>query len=251
MKTSLPLSTISYNTDAFLRARLDELIKAGKLVFWAYIKHDPEPSLDNDDGNGKEHRHVYFELADSLDPQSLREYFVEFDPTHPTMPLGCQPIRKSKFEPWFLYVLHNREFLAKKGLTRALFYTPDQVVTSDADYLHSLVVNTDFCKTDKVQRIFEQGLNHAPLASLVQAGVIGLRDMHNAKLVYEQGYNKAEQEEHEKNLSELQNENADLLDLIHELNKRIAEQDKTIEYLKKRLGITVELTPEELKNVPF
>ena len=43
MKTSKPISTISFNTESFLRGKLRELEAAGILEFWAYIKHDPEP----------------------------------------------------------------------------------------------------------------------------------------------------------------------------------------------------------------
>ena len=34
MKTSKPISTISYNSEEFLKAKLDYLVRSGEIAFW-------------------------------------------------------------------------------------------------------------------------------------------------------------------------------------------------------------------------
>ena len=42
MRTTKPIATISFNTPDFLKLKLNELLKAGRLSFWAFIVHKPE-----------------------------------------------------------------------------------------------------------------------------------------------------------------------------------------------------------------
>ena len=42
MKTTKPISTISYNTPEFLENKLNELLANGLISFFAYILHEPE-----------------------------------------------------------------------------------------------------------------------------------------------------------------------------------------------------------------
>ena len=39
MRTSKPFSTISYNTEDYLTAKLDELVTTRKIEFYAFIEH--------------------------------------------------------------------------------------------------------------------------------------------------------------------------------------------------------------------
>lgn len=142
MKTSKPVSTISFNSEAYLRGKLRELTAAGVLEFWAYIRHDPEPDEVGDEAGGKQHFHVYMEPAKMIQTTDLRAAFRELDPTNPK-PLGCLLVEKSKFDDWYLYALHDADYLASKGQSRALAYEPEQVRTSDEDDLHSKVARID------------------------------------------------------------------------------------------------------------
>lgn len=142
MKTSKPVSTISFNTEAFLRGKLRELERAGIIEFWAYIVHDPEPDEVGDEAGGKKHMHVYMEPAKLIQTQELRAEFKEIDPTNPK-PLGCLQIAASKFDHWYLYALHDPDYLASKAQRRVYAYEPEQVVSSDEDDLRSKVTNID------------------------------------------------------------------------------------------------------------
>lgn len=72
----------------------------------------------------------------------LRAAFRELDPTNPK-PLGCLLVEKSKFDDWYLYALHDADYLASKGQSRTMAYEPEQVQASDPDDLHSKVARID------------------------------------------------------------------------------------------------------------
>ena len=131
MRTTKPIATISFNTPHFLRLKLEELTKGGKISFWAYICHKPE----DDEGGKKEHIHLYIEPSKMIQTDDLRLALVEFTPERPDKPLGTISFNSSKFDHWYLYALHDRRYLASKGQSRKYHYTHDEIVTSDADDL--------------------------------------------------------------------------------------------------------------------
>lgn len=131
MRTTKPISTISFNTPDFLKLKLNELVKAGKLSFWAFIVHKPE----DDEGGKKQHCHVYVEPSKMLQSDDLKAELKEYDPEHPDKPRGCISFNSSKFDPWYLYALHDKRYLASKGQSRRYHYEHDDIVTSDDDDL--------------------------------------------------------------------------------------------------------------------
>lgn len=114
-----------------MKLKLNELLKAGRLSFWAFIVHKPE----DDEGGKKEHCHVYVEPSKMLQTDELKEELKEFDPTHPEHPLGCISWHSSKFDPWYLYALHDKRYLAAKGQSRRFHYEHNDIITSDEDDL--------------------------------------------------------------------------------------------------------------------
>lgn len=161
MNTALPISTISFNTTGFLEEKLESLVKSGKLEFWAYVHHYPEH--ENDDGNGKEHNHLYVKPAIRMQTEGLRFTLQEHDPKCPTKPLGCLPFMTTKhFGDWYLYALHDAKYLKFKGQTREYHYKPDDVKTSDRDALNWYVRQID------LQEV-------APLQSMVDAIGMGMK----------------------------------------------------------------------------
>lgn len=104
--TNKPISTISYNTEAFLKEKLDKWVKAHKIQTYMYICHKGE------DGD-KDHIHVRIEPNMKLDPMDLSDELQETDPNN-EKPLGCRPFRPSKEEDWFLYVVHDKDYLKIK-----------------------------------------------------------------------------------------------------------------------------------------
>lgn len=132
VRTTKPIATISFNTENYLKVKLDELAKAGRISFWAYIVHKPE----DDEGGKKEHIHLYIEPSKMLQTDDIKEELKEFDPHKPEKPRGCISFNSSKFDPWFLYALHDKRYLASKGQSRRFHYKQDNIKTSDNDDLN-------------------------------------------------------------------------------------------------------------------
>ena len=131
MRTTKPISTISFNSPQFLELKLNELYKTGILSFWAYIVHQPE----DDEGGKKSHCHVFCEPSKIVQTDDLRNAFKEFDPENPEKPKSCIAFVSSKFSPWYLYALHDSRYLASKGQSRQYHYLYEDVVSSDFDDL--------------------------------------------------------------------------------------------------------------------
>lgn len=130
MRTTKPISTISYNSPLFLALKLEELRKAKVITWWAYIPHIAE----DDEQGKKDHIHVYVEPARMLQTEDLREELREPDSEH-DKPLGCLSWESSKFDHWYMYVLHDKRYLASKGQSRRYSYRHDDIVTNDDDEL--------------------------------------------------------------------------------------------------------------------
>lgn len=132
MRTRKPISTISYNSEAFLSNVLANL-KRNKIISEAfYIFHKPEADTN------KPHFHVYMELAKTLQTEDLRDLFKEKDPNN-EKPLGVQPFQTSDFANWVWYSIHDPEYLKSKGLTREYQYSTEHVVATDRDYFEYLL----------------------------------------------------------------------------------------------------------------
>lgn len=104
--TSKPISTISYNTEAFLKEKLESWVKAHIIQTYMYVCHKGE------DGD-KDHIHLRIEPNKKLDPMTLSEELLEYEKGK-DKPLGCRPWRPSKEEDWFLYAVHDQEYLKLK-----------------------------------------------------------------------------------------------------------------------------------------
>lgn len=106
MATQKPISTISYNSEKFLREKLDIWVDAHIIQAYQYILHKGE------DGD-KDHIHLRIEPNKKLDPmdllEQLREYRIGED-----KPLCCRPFRPSKEEDWILYAVHDEQYLKAK-----------------------------------------------------------------------------------------------------------------------------------------
>lgn len=106
MATQKPLSTVSYNSESFLLARLMELYDNHKIQAFMYICHKGE------DGD-KDHIHLRLEPNCRLDPMDLKSFFNEYIKGE-EKPLAVRPWRPSKEEDWFLYAVHDPQYMAIK-----------------------------------------------------------------------------------------------------------------------------------------
>ena len=151
MRTTKPIATISFNTPEYLSLKLDELLKSGIISFWAFVRHKPE----DDEGGLKYHQHVYVVPSKMLQTDDLRTQLKEFDPSHPDKPLGVLTWNSSRFDPWYLYAIHDKRYLASKGQTRKFHYAENEVISSDEDDLLCKVRSIDMLSLTPYEDIIE------------------------------------------------------------------------------------------------
>ena len=105
--TNKPISTISYNSIEFLKEKLDQWVKSHIIQCYMFIQHKGE------DGD-KNHIHLRVEPNKKLDPMCLSDELLEYPDGYGGKPLGCRPWRPSNEEDWFLYAVHNEQYLKMK-----------------------------------------------------------------------------------------------------------------------------------------
>lgn len=138
MLTGKPISSISFNSQSYLNKVLNDLVDREIIEFYAYIWHKPEPKETNDPEKGKEHFHLYMEPNMRVDTMKLRKEFNEIDLTNPE-PRKILKIVKSKFPDWYLYGLHNPDYLMLKEEVRFYTYKKEDIITNDYDTLNNLI----------------------------------------------------------------------------------------------------------------
>ena len=156
MKTRKPITTISYNSDGFLRMKLEELRRAKVISIWFFINHQPE------EDEKKAHKHVWILPAKTIQTDDIVDELLEPDLKHPDKPLKCLHFQScNSFADWYLYSLHDKSYLLRKGQRRAYSYTIDDMVCSDRDELDNFVKEIDMTDYTAMGRLIEakdQGL---------------------------------------------------------------------------------------------
>lgn len=161
MKTTKPLSSISWNSRQFLVDRLEELRKAHLIAFWVLIQHQAE------DDEKKKHIHFYVEPNRSIDSEVLRENFIE--PVPGSKPLGVNKFQKSKFTDWLWYSLHDKAYLASKGEARKYSYSIKDLIASDDEDLVQRIQEHPRPESEynKVYELIEQGYSDEAIAQML------------------------------------------------------------------------------------
>lgn len=184
MATSKPISTISYNTEDFLKAKLDKLTESGIITFWAYIHHNGEERLE-DEAAGKDHLHLLMIPNKCIDFVGIGKEFQEFFPNDPQKPLRCMPFRTSKTDDWILYAIHDPDYILFHGLNKTYIYDVTDFKASDKDYLHQLWVEAKQSLANnpaiKIRRKAREGVT---FSQLVQSGGVSLQQIRNAEIYY-------------------------------------------------------------------
>lgn len=127
MNTSKPISTISYNSEKWLKSRLEELYRNHTISDWIYIHHDAE------EDEKKDHFHVWIEPNRKIDTMTLQDFFREPDPERPDKPLGVIKFQSSRLDDWILYSVHDLQYLASKQESREFAYRKEDFVFADED----------------------------------------------------------------------------------------------------------------------
>lgn len=157
MRTTGPISTISFNTKEFLKSVLDELVKNGVLSFYAFIVHKPE----DDEAGSDFHIHLYMEPSKIVQTDDFKKLFAEFDPEHPNLPRTCIKVLSSKFGDWCLYSLHNKAYLKAKHQSRQFTYGYSEIITSDErslKFLFESINIIDLLPYEDMRQYIENGL---------------------------------------------------------------------------------------------
>lgn len=170
MRTSKPISTISYNTEDFLKAKLAELLRNHKIDDYMYIRHDAEQD------EKKDHIHLWLSPNRLLDTMDLQDFFKEYDPKNPQKLLKCLPFSVSKQDDWILYGMHLPAYLATKGESREFIYTKDDFRYADEDaferaYIHALK-GSEWAQRNMTLQLLADGTVNP--AELILSGVIPL-----------------------------------------------------------------------------
>lgn len=179
MKTSKPISTISWNSPAYLEQVLRELQVSRIISFWCFICHKGE----DDEAGKKDHIHVYLEPTKTIQTVDIRDMFKEIDKDNPK-PLGCLDFRPSKFKDWYFYALHDKGYLETKGLVRKFSYNVDNLIVSDDMEMQYRVGSIELYTStvvEKFKRLAEAGKTWE---DMVLAGAIPVGNMNNMERMW-------------------------------------------------------------------
>lgn len=165
MRTKLPIATISYLDEDYLGFRLNDALSSHLIDFWAYIKHKGDSDMK------KDHIHVYAEPSKTIDTGSFNDRFVQIVPGE-DLPRKCLQWRNSKFDDWYLYSIHDPDYLEMKGQKRNYRYSVDDVWASDIDELEYRISSIDYGKVASLNEIISAAVDQMSLAQALRSGII-------------------------------------------------------------------------------
>ena len=194
MRASKPISTISYNSEAFLRNKIQEWKKLGLIEYGMWIKHLP------DEDDKKVHYHVYLKPAKLIQTMDLEKDSYEYQAIFPyentdpnttalvktnPKPLKMIGFRMSKEGDWVLYGVHDKAYLAEKGMTRKYHYSFSDIETTCEDTLKDIITHLlDDRKGRLENRIYDCILKGLTWREIVCTGIVPLRQIGNAHMFY-------------------------------------------------------------------
>ena len=179
MKTSKPISTISYNTESFLAFKIQEWKRKGLIEYAMWIWHKAE------EGEKKDHWHVYMKPAMQVQTMDFEKWSQEIDPKH-ELPLKMIMFQSSKESEWLPYVLHDRDYLATKGLVKKYHYDISDIKCTDYDVLNNIIMHVNDERQGRLEyRILDACRMGVGWSQLVASGMIPIRFIHGAKIFYD------------------------------------------------------------------
>lgn len=178
VRTSKPVATISYNTPEYLKLKLEELRKAGRVSEWYFVFHKAE------EDEKKDHIHLYLVPSKMLQTDDLVKEFLQPDPEKPGQFVTCPRWVSSKFQDWYLYGIHDTAYLASKGQMRKYHYRLEDVQAYDRDALEECVREIDLTTVNAVKRMQDAQKAGLSYAQFFKAGGVPI----NAVRAYEQAW---------------------------------------------------------------
>lgn len=168
MRTKRLISTISYNSDAFIVEALRRLVAAG-LVDWAHwVRHEPE------EDEKKSHIHLVLSPARAIDTTALSAAFEEVDLAAPgKAPLGVIPWRFcASLDDWLLYAIHDPDYLLSKGQTRAHHYDRNAVRSTSTELLVEQWGEVNLARFGLGQQLADMAARRIPWERVICSGLI-------------------------------------------------------------------------------
>lgn len=182
-RTIRPLSTISYNTYEFLLGKLEDLKRHGDIDFYCFILHHGEK---NEDGSKeKDHFHVYIQPGTAIDRRQLRNEFIQFYKNE-SLPRGFMPMQPSNWQDWYLYGLHDSEYLQSKGQSREYHYTDKDMKRSDDSYYWELIHHIDRTKINPLGQVIRAAQSGITFAEFITSNQLSLLQVRAAQFVFQQ-----------------------------------------------------------------
>lgn len=178
MRTRSMISTISYNTPEFLRVKLEDLRKAKIISEWYFIEHQPEAD------EKKVHIHMLVVPSKQLSTDDLAENFIQPDPPNPPRKTLWWEITKD-WSDWYLYSIHDPEYLASKGQSREWVYTIDQMEAHDRDFLEERVARIDRSTLTPVSIVKKYVKSGLGFADLLASGSVPITQAYAFKLAFD------------------------------------------------------------------
>lgn len=180
MRTSKPIATISYNTEEFLRKKIEYWKSSGIIEFGMWIRHDPEQD------EKKAHWHVFIKPAQLIQTMDLETDSMEIDPNCPEKPLKMIGFRPSKESDWVLYGIHDPTYLVEKGLEREIVYSLEDIQSTCDDTLKDIIAHISDERNGKLEYRIIQCINKGlSWQEIVSSGLVPLRYMAGAKIMYQ------------------------------------------------------------------
>ena len=169
MNTSKPISTISYNSENFLKSVLDKWLSLHIISDYIYIYHYAE------EDEKKDHFHVFLFPNTKVDTISLQEQLREIDFNNPK-PLGCINFVSSNPDDFILYTQHFVPYLVSKNEMREFIYQKSDFHFPDQDnfdvlYRHAFY-QSDWAKDSAIRQKLKDGV---PACDIILSGILPIQ----------------------------------------------------------------------------
>lgn len=158
-------SYISYLPYYKLKTYLEGLILTGEIEFFMMIEHFGE-------NGGKNHIHLYVESRYKNVDNIVSGYIIYDE--HGALKTSFP--NKSDLSNWYWYVLHDKEYLLKKGLKKKIEYKFEDLYISDYTYFLDCVKDLRSI-SEKNKYILECISNGESPTSLYKRGITSLYEM--------------------------------------------------------------------------
>lgn len=132
-----------------MRETLTRLVKNHVISWGCYINHKAE------EDETKDHKHLYVIPSRMTQTDELKELFRELDPENISKPLGVMPWMSSKFDDWYLYSIHDAQYLASKFQKREYQYARSEMWSTDDDFLDEQIKSIRMVRVNTITRIME------------------------------------------------------------------------------------------------